>query len=189
MTWEGLNPPYRTIVADPPWAYEGFATAPEGERKRGLKPRKVALPYSSMTVDDIAALPVGSLTDGTARLFMWTTSRYLPQSFRILRSWGFDYSQTIIWHKTGNPSPFGGSVAPNHAEFLVVGRLGDPPVTSRWASSVIAANNPHHHHSKKPAVFCDFVEQVSPGPYVEMFARQPRLGWDSWGHGYESEAS
>jgi N6-adenosine-specific RNA methylase IME4 len=25
------------------------------------------------------------------------------------------------------------------------------------------------------------VEQVSPGPYLELFARRARFGWDYWG--------
>lgn len=41
-------------------------------------------------------------------------------------------------------------------------------------------------HSAKPAAALDLVESVSPGPYVELFARRPRLGWDSWGYGFES---
>lgn len=44
---------------------------------------------------------------------------------------------------------------------------------------------PRGPHSVKPPAFLDIVEQVSPGPYVELFARSPRLGWDSWGYGYE----
>src|SRR5690606_28122022 len=37
---------------------------------------------------------------------------------------------------------------------------------------------PRGSHSEKPAAFMDVVESVSPGPYVELFARAPRLGWD-----------
>ena len=48
---------------------------------------------------------------------------------------------------------------------------------------------PRGLHSEKPALFCDLIERMSPGPFVELFARSPRLGWDSWGYGYESEAS
>lgn len=173
---------YRTIVADPPWSYEGFATAPQGDRKRGLKPKKAALPYGEMTVDAISALPVAALADPEgARLFMWTTNRYLPDAFRVMAAWGFTYAQTLTWHKTGNPSPFGGSVAPIHAEFLLVGSVGKVPVLNRWASSVIAANKPRDEHSRKPDVFIDMVEHTSPGPYCEMFARRARFGWDYWG--------
>lgn len=173
---------YRTIVADPPWDYEGFATAPQGERNRGLRPKKVDLPYGSMTVPEICALPVASMADPEgARLFLWTTNRYLRDAFKVAAAWGFMYQQALVWHKTGNPSPFGGSVAPIHAEFLLVASCGSIPVLNRWQTSVIAANKPRDEHSRKPDVFLDMVEHVSPGPYVEMFARRARFGWDYWG--------
>ena len=121
---------YRTIVTDPPWDYEGFATAPQGERNRGLKPKTADLPYGAMSVEEICALPVGDWAEPDCRLFMWTTNRYLPDSFRVLDAWGFKYRQTLVWHKTGNPSPFGGSVAPIHAEFLLVAHKGTPAVVN-----------------------------------------------------------
>lgn len=174
---------YRTIVADPPWHYDGFATAPGGDRKRGLPPKVAALPYPSMTLAEIAALPVADFADPAgARLFLWTTNRYLPAAFGILSQWGFDYAQTLTWHKTGNPSPFGGSVAPIHAEFLLVAKRGDVPVAGRWPTSVIAANKPRDDHSQKPDAFLDMVEQTSPGPYLELFSRRARLGWQTWGN-------
>jgi N6-adenosine-specific RNA methylase IME4 len=37
-------------------------------------------------------------------------------------------------------------------------------------------------HSQKPEAFLDLIERVSPGPYVELFARRDRLGWDTWGN-------
>ena len=175
---------YRTIVADPPWAYEGFATAPGGERRRGLPPKVGALPYGAMTVENIQGLPVAQLADSTgARVFMWTTNRYLPESFGVLDTWGFAYAQTLTWHKTGNPSPFGGSVAPIHAEFLLVATRGKVPVIERWPTSVVAANKPRDEHSRKPDVFLDIIERVSPGPYLELFARRARFGWDYAGDG------
>lgn len=166
---------YRTIVADPPWEYdEGFAF------KRGNGFDHQDLPYPSMPIEAITALPVASLADpGGAALFLWTTNRYLEDSFDLIRAWGFRYRQTIVWRKT-NAQPVGGSVAPN-AEFLLVARKG--PVTwhgPRWPSAVIDA--PRSEHSRKPEVFADLIESISPPPYVELFARRQRLGWDTWGN-------
>ena len=177
---------YRTIVADPPWHYEGFASDPTSGRglpvERRAPIRVDALPYQAMSVAEIAALNVAAFAhpDG-CRVFVWTTNRYLPETFGILRSWGFRYAQTLVWHKMGNPSPFGGSVAPNHAEFLLVAVRGSIPVLSRAQSNVLAASA-QRRHSAKPEAFLDLVEQVSPGPYLEMFARRQRLGWDTWGN-------
>jgi N6-adenosine-specific RNA methylase IME4 len=172
---------YRTIVADPPWSYEGFATAPQGERNRGLKPKKAALPYADLELAVIRGLPIASLAANDSRLFLWATNRYLRDAFGVVDAWGFQYVQALVWHKTGNPSPFGGSVAPIHAEFLLVAKRGSIEVLDRWPSSVIAANKPRDEHSRKPDVFLDLVERVSPGPYVELFARRARFGWDYWG--------
>lgn len=169
-------------MADPPWKYEGFATGP-GDPRRGAarEIKSASLPYGALTVEGIAALPVGELADEDgARIFLWTTNRYLPDAFTVLSRWGFSYAQTLTWHKTGNPSPFGGSVAPIHAEFLLVGTCGKIPVEQRLASSVIAVPKPYEH-SRKPDAFLDLIEQVSPGPYVELFARRARFGWDYWG--------
>lgn len=176
---------FKTIVADPPWKYEGFASDPTSGRDLTAaqrQPIKIeALPYQSMTVEQICALPVVKMADADCRLFLWTTNRYLPDAFRVMAAWGFGYKQTLVWRKTGNPSPFGGSVAPNHAEFLLVGTRGNVPVLSRAKSSVMDAPA-QRRHSAKPESLTDMVMAVSPPPYLEIFARRERLGWSTWGN-------
>ncbi len=180
---------YRTIVADPPWDYpEGFASVDgrphKQDRDKGMtggRMVKTELPYSSMSLTEIAALPIANLAADDARLFLWTTMRYLPDALALLPSWGFTYRQTIVWDKTPNIPPFGGSVAPNTAEFLIVAARGKPARVSRWSTSVIRARRGRTTHSAKPDVFIDLAESVSPGPYLEMFARRARFGWDYWG--------
>lgn len=172
---------YRTIVADPPWHYEGFSGYQGTPGTDNWRVVRKALPYAAMSVEQIAALPVVDLAEKNARVFLWTTSRYLPDAFGILSSWGFQYRQALVWHKTGRPFPFGGSVAPIHAEFLLVGARGVPARLSRLKSSVVAIPRPHLH-SQKPDAWLDLIEQVSPGPYLELFARRQRLGWDTWGN-------
>ena len=105
---------YRTIVADPPWDYgrnESVSFTHGGTGPRLLKP----FTYPSMGGDAIAAIPVAGVAEADSRLFLWATNRHLPLAFHVVRAWGFRYKQTLVWKKTGNPSPFGGSVAPNHA--------------------------------------------------------------------------
>ena len=181
--FDDLSPPYNTIVADPPWPYrEKFAQMHSGAGRV-----EKALPYSGMELDEIKALPVATLAAKDCRLFLWTTNKFLPASLEVLHRWGFEYRQTVVWHKNGNPSPWGGSVAPNHAEFLLVAARGKPERLEMWkGGNVIGVNV--GVHSVKPPIFLDLVEQVSPGPYVELFARQPRMGWDAWGHGIEGAA-
>ena len=157
--------------------------------------KATGLPYESMTVEEICALPVAECGADDCRLFLWTTNRYLPDAFKVLAAWGFEYKQTLTWRKTGNPSPFGGSVAPNHAEYLLVAVRGKPKRLARLKSSVIDApaaapgksrGGTKRRHSAKPELFLDLVEQVSPGPYVELFARRARLGWERWGNDVDS---
>jgi N6-adenosine-specific RNA methylase IME4 len=186
-----LTPPYATIVVDPPWPYpEGFAGGHSGSRTNPARPpgpvMLKALPYSAMTLDEIRAMPVSVLAADNCRLFLWTTNRYLPDAFTVLRTWGFRYRQTLVWHKTAVNMP--AAVAPNSAEFLLVAVRGDPPRVAAAPSAVIphAGFGRAGGHSRKPSVFLDLVEHVSAGPYVELFARAPRLGWDHWGYGYES---
>jgi len=122
---------------------------------------------------------MAELAEEDCRLFLWTTNRYLPQAIPLAEFWGFEYRQLLVWHKRdGN---LGGSVAPNSAEFVVVATKGSPTRISKMPSSVISTAAPKRH-STKPECFLDYVEQVSPGPYVELFARRHRLGWDVWGN-------
>ena len=181
-----LSPPYATIVADPPWDYpEGFATQSRspGRDWSGAIDHAKPLPYSAMTLGEIKAMPVADLAAVDCRLFLWTTNRYLPAAFDVLTAWGFRYRQILVWHKRdGN---MGGSVAPCSAEFLLVAVKGSPPRIAKAASAVIVTAQ-SKQHSVKPAVFGDLVEAVSAGPYLELFSRSPRFGWDAWGKGYET---
>lgn len=172
-------PKYRTIVVDPPWHYDGFGVGrvPAGVVHDG---RKTPLPYPTMTVDEICALPVSEFAERDAHLYLWTTNKYLPDAFRVVKVWGFRYSQTLVWAKTPMGKGLGGAFAQN-AEFIVFARRGTlrhkervESVWFNWARTAI--------HSKKPDAGLDLIETVSPGPYLEMFARRQRLGWDTWGN-------
>jgi N6-adenosine-specific RNA methylase IME4 len=139
-----------------------------------------------MTLDAIRALPVADIAERDCRLFMWTTSRFLPASFSVVEAWGFEYKQMIVWHKSVNGSPFVTHIAPSHAEFLLVAVVGSPTRTGQFPSSVVpvpsGCGGGGRRHSEKPDVFGDLIEAASPGPYLEMFARRQRLGWDTWGN-------
>lgn len=182
---------YATIVADPPWDHsDGYVTqsrTPLGKRVNGVRERltdvnpgahrSLSLPYPSMKLDEIRALPVCDLAEKDARLFLWTTNRYLPDAFSVVEAWGFNYRQTLTWKKLDGLS---GSVAPN-SEFLLVAARGAPGLLSRLPNAVIERSQTKTH-SRKPDLFNDLIEQVSPGPYLELFARRQRLGWDTWGN-------
>lgn len=171
---------FRCVVADPPWEYpEGFATQSRSPGKWEGEIKCKPLPYPSMTVEEIAALPVREMAAADCRLWLWTTNRYLPAAFGVMESWGFEYRQTLVWHKSdGN---MGGSVAPNSAEFLLVGVRGNPPCKKRLPAAVVKLPQ-SKRHSKKPVEWQWLIEQTDDGPRLEMFARRKRPGWHAWGN-------
>jgi N6-adenosine-specific RNA methylase IME4 len=178
---------YRTIVADPPWEYRegwpGASTSPLSAFNRGVVPSDTsvrdALPYESMTTDAVAALPVGDLAQNDAHLFLWTTNRYLWDAADIARRWGFRPSQVLTWCKPPRGVGPGGLFA-NTTEFIIYARRGKPEQTKRQDSSWWLWSRAGH--SVKPEAFLDVVETAVPGPYLELFARRNRLGWDTWGN-------
>lgn len=167
---------YRTIVADPPWHYDrtglSFKDGHSGEFVGH------GLPYGSMSTEAIAALPIGTLAAADAHLYLWTTQRYLWDARTIAEGWGFSYGKVLIWCKAPTGFSMGGTYG-NASEFVLFCRRGSLKAMSRiprdWWQW------PRTAHSTKPEAFLDLVEQVSPGPYVELFARRARFGWDYWG--------
>ncbi len=173
--WEGLTPPYRTIVVDPPWHYAKTNADKSGDGYAGRK----GLPYSGMSLEEITSLPVSDLATDS-RLFLWTTNRYLRHAWSIVEAWGFEpQDRVLVWCKAPR------ATTPVTTEFVLIGKRGNPP-RMPWHGTTWF-NWPHQaEHSRKPDAFLDLVESWCPGPYVELFCRRPRFGWDSWGYGYES---
>jgi N6-adenosine-specific RNA methylase IME4 len=167
---------YRTIVADPPWHYSGTTGVNRGVNAGGRAP---VLPYQTMSVPQIEALAVADLALPDAHLFLWTTHRYLEAAFSVVRAWGFRYSATLTWCKDPVGVGPGGLFAVT-SEFVIYARRGKPPHTQRVESTWWRW--PRGPHSRKPDAFADAVERAVPGPYLEMFARRQRLGWDTWGN-------
>jgi N6-adenosine-specific RNA methylase IME4 len=182
---------YRTIVADPPWPIGDF---PAWFKTSRQSPKEKTLgynptPYPTMSVDEIKRLPVTelSLADAGGKqsgpregslLFLWTTTHFLCAAHDVARAWRFVPTMVLVWCKKPD-GVFGGPFHSN-VEFVVVGRRGAPRFVgtsqTRWFTW------PRGTHSQKPEAFYDLVEQVSPGPYLELFARRNRLGWDTWGN-------
>lgn len=169
---------YRTIVADPPWHYEGWTNNPTS-RFRTVGTERKPLDYSSLTVDEIAALPVEGWAETNAHLYLWTTNRYLFDAKRVAEAWGFRYAQLLVWTKAPKGLGPGGAFAQN-AEFILFCRRGKLPHRQKQ-DSVWFPWTRTTKHSVKPEAFIDLVEAVSPGPYLELFARRARFGWDYWG--------
>lgn len=182
-----LNPPYSTIGADPPWHYD--VVNPPAPRyvvdgrvlSSGIHANGAPLAYSSMTLDEIKALPVADLA-GDTRLYLWVTNKYLRHAWDVVESWGFEpQGRVLVWCKQPR------ATATITTEFVLIGKRGKPPRLP-WHGTTWFDWPLQPVHSQKPDAFLDLVEAWSPGPRVELFSRRPRLGWDSWGHGYEGAA-
>ena len=170
---------YQTIVIDPPWRYA--TSLPGFGKRRGdgtwERPGSV-VPYPTLTVAEIAALPIGNLAAKDAHLYLWTTNHHLPTAFGIARAWGFTYSTALVWAKT--PRGMSGQPAWNVCtEFVLFCRRGSLPALTRQGRNWFAWQR--GKHSAKPPEFLTMVEETSPGPRVEVFARVRRPGWDSIG--------
>jgi N6-adenosine-specific RNA methylase IME4 len=175
---------YRTVVADPPWEYPGGFN--------GFGTRQ-PLPYASMSLDEIRAIPVADMLEREGYLYIWTTNKYLEHAFSVVRAWGCTPKQTLVWCKEPMGKGLGGMFVTT-TEFIVVGQKiregsnahgkrtnGERVPTSwfQWKRPYRSDGKPMH--SAKPDGFLDLVESVSPGPYLELFARRARFGWDYWG--------
>lgn len=140
-----------------------------------------------MTLEEISTLPVASLAEPEAYLFLWTTTRYLESAFQVCRAWTFVPRQTLVWCKPPMGQGPGGMFATT-TEFVVIAQRIGPAshARGRRTNGVRVPTSwfqwPRGAHSAKPEAFIDTVEQVAPGPYLEMFARRQRLGWDTWGN-------
>lgn len=165
---------YRTIVADPPWDHSDGTGA---TLVNGVWEGRT-VPYSCMSLEDIAALSVGEMAERDAHLYLWTTNRYLRDAYYIAEAWGFAPSKPLVWVK--DPIGFMGRPFTSSVEFVLFCRKGALRHTGsagrQWWPW------PRGEHSAKPEAFLDMVESVSPGPYLELFARRQRLGWDTWGN-------
>jgi N6-adenosine-specific RNA methylase IME4 len=172
---------YRTIVVDPPWKTRtGPKRWPYGDN--GGRP----LEYPTMTIDEIKTLPVGELACDRAHLFLWTTNRLVRQAYDVAEAWGFRPSVLLTWAKNPMGMGLGDAFGITTEHVLFAHRGGLRPLrrvpTTWWTWK-------RGRHSQKPEAFQDIVETVSPGPYLEMFARRARPGWDVWGNEVESDVN
>lgn len=172
---------YKTIVIDPPWQYGNWGAASKNSTmvKTYIAPAK-EMDYPTMSIEDIKALPINNLADENCELYLWTTQKYLPDAFEVLKAWGFKYCQTLTWCKTPMGKGQGGVYCPT-TEFLLLGRKGKMPKVERIDTTWWNVKR-QIRHSKKPEFFQDLIETVTEYPRLEMFARRKRNGWDVWGN-------
>lgn len=165
---------FGAILIDPPWRFTNRTgkMAPEHKRLRR---------YPTMAFDEIAALPVSDLAREQSHLYLWTPNALLAEALGIMREWGFTYKTNIVWYKIrkdGGPDGRGvGFYFRNVTELLLFGVRGRMRTLAPGRRQVNVVATRKEEHSKKPDEVYSLIQDCSPGPYVELFARQRVKGW------------
>ncbi len=162
---------FATVLMDPPWSHlQGRGTWGAGNH------------YPLMSFDEISRMPIADLTSPNAHLYLWTTNGCLPYAFEIMKKWGFEYRSIFTWIK---PKLGLGNYFRNCTEQVLFGTRGKAPVLFKaqptWGCF------PVQDHSHKPEEFHKIIERMSPGPYLELFARRHFPGWSVWGDSVPSD--
>lgn len=166
-------PPFRTILADPPW---------ETHQQRGA-----GLHYDLMTVEQIKAMPISDLAAENAHLWLWVTNATLRDGYDVAEAWGFTVRSPLTWIKLRLGM---GHWLRNSTEHLLFATRGTAPVNFRSQPTWI--NAPVQEHSHKPEEQYAVIERISDGPYLELFARRrppSSRDWSVWGNEIDSDIS
>lgn len=187
---------FKLIAADPPWHFKArtaLKVANPGSR------RDVERHYGTLSTAEIEALPVRELAAPDAHLMLWITGPMLTigAHLPIMKAWGFKPSSLVfVWVKLKasidtrqlrivrefeSDLHVGlGLTSRQNAEYVVLGRRGNARRISKAVRQVILS--PRRQHSRKPDQFYDRAMQYADGPYLELFSRETRAGWSTWGN-------
>lgn len=177
-----LRGEYRTIVADPPWEVNRLESP--GAKGFGTQEhvlRSVPLDYPTMAVEELCSLSIPAAEQ--AHLYIWTINSFIEAVYDIARAWRFEPSTMLFWLKQPMGLGLGGAFVPCVEPILFCRRGG---LSAKCRIDRNWWGWPRGRHSQKPEQFQTIVESVSPGPYLEMFARRKRDGWDVWGNEAET---
>lgn len=200
---------YGAILADPPWAFNLWWGGRTNETPAGVPSRATKPHYEVMRETELSALPVGELAAKDCVLVMWICWPVLEWSLRVMNAWGFEYKTCAFCWVKANASQvdmFRDDITPHmtlgywtrsNSEVALLGTRGKPKRSAADVRQAIV--EPRREHSRKPDGIHERIERLVAGPYLELFARQKRKGWDVWGNqtdkfapvddGYDAEAN
>jgi N6-adenosine-specific RNA methylase IME4 len=169
---------YGAILADPPWPFETYSELGKGGGS-------VDNHYPTMTHAEIEALPVEALAADDCALFLWATMPQLPEALQVIAAWGFTYkTASFVWVKLTRdderPAIGMGYWTRSNAEVCLLATRGNPHRLNADVHQIVQA--PRMEHSRKPEEVAARIERLVCGPYIELFARTQRQGWDVWGN-------
>lgn len=169
---------FGTVLADPPWRFINRTGKVAPEHKRLAR-------YETMTCQEIAELPVADVMAAKAHCYLWVPNALLAEGMQVLSAWGFTYKTMLVWHKVrydgGSDGRGVGFYFRNVTEPVLFGVRGHLRTLDPGRRQVNLLATRKREHSRKPDELYPIIEECSPGPFLELFARYPRLGWTVWG--------
>lgn len=173
---------YGTILADPPWQFRNRTGKMAPEHKRLSR-------YSTIKLKEIKEIPISVVAAENSHLYLWVPNALLKEGLEVMEAWGFEYKTNLIWHKIrkdGGPDGRGvGFYFRNTTEIILFGIRGKLRTLNPGRTQVNIIRSRKREHSRKPDELYDIIEQCSPGPFLELFARGKRENWDQWGNEVE----
>jgi len=170
---------YGAVLADPPWRFQNRTGKMAPEHKRLSR-------YPTLSLDEIKEIPVHLVAAKNSHLYLWVPNALLKEGIEVLESWGFKYKSNLIWHKVrkdGGPDGRGvGFYFRNTTELILFGVRGHLRTLKPGRSQVNIIRTIKQEHSRKPDELYQIIEDCSPGPYLELFARGIRKNWDVFGN-------
>jgi N6-adenosine-specific RNA methylase IME4 len=177
-SFAGLSGQFGAILFDPPWRFAN-RTGKVGPEHRRLHR------YQTLSFDEIAALPIERFALPRSHLYLWCPNALLLEALTIMKGWGFTYKTNIVWYKIrkdGGPDGRGvGFYFRNVTELLLFGVKGHLRTLQPGRRQVNLITSRKGVHSRKPSAVYDLISRCSPGPYLELFARERMDGWTQWG--------
>ncbi|MCB4757139.1 MAG: S-adenosylmethionine-binding protein [Elusimicrobia bacterium] len=170
---------FRTILADPPWQFSNRTGKMAPEHKRLMR-------YATMKLQEIMELPISQLAQPDCHLYLWVPNALILEGLEVMKRWGFTYKTNLVWQKIrkdGGPDGRGvGFYFRNVTELVLFGIRGHMRTLAPGRTQVNVLCTRKREHSRKPDELYEIIEKCSPGPYLELFARHNKNGWNQWGN-------
>jgi N6-adenosine-specific RNA methylase IME4 len=174
---------FGTVLLDPPWRFTNRTGKVAPEHRRLAR-------YETLSFDDLGRLPIGGLARPASHIYLWCPNALLPEGLRLLEKWGFTYKTNLVWYKVrkdGGPDGRGvGFYFRNVTEMVLFGVKGGLRTLAPGRRQTNIIVHRKREHSWKPPTLHKIIEDCSPGPFVELFARERRHGWEQWGDQVDS---